>query len=419
MFVKDLKLRSNVSLILVIVLNKNGNSSIMISARANINPNLLTWARQTIGLDIEISAKKIAVKKEVLEQWESGEKRPTINQLRKAANVYKRSLAVFFLPTPPSAPEFPTDFRLLPENMDRILSPNVLVEIRLCNRKREIALELAKINDLKVGNQLSTANLNNDIERLAQRERDFLEIDMKTQFKSGDLYASLKMWKRSLEDKGILVFQSNDVSLSDMRGYSFFNDEYPYIIINPKDAPNARIFSLFHEYCHLLLRNGGICDMSEYGNSNISQFEVFCNHFAAAFLVPKDEILKEPIVEDNLDPDQWPDESIQALANKYKVSREVIIRRLTTLGRASHSFYRIKRKQFIEELRQKKSSDKDIIVPQFRKALSRNGEMYTTLVVDSFRNQKINISDVSDYLGIRLKHLPKIESEIMNARLSS
>ena len=95
------------------------------------------------------------------------------------------------------------------------------------------------------------------------------------------------------------------------------------------------------------------------------------------------------------------------------------IRRLAGLDRATLSFYKKKRQQFIEEIRQKKSSDKDIIVPQYRQALSRNGEMYTTLVIDSFKNQKINISDVADYLGIRLKHLPKIESEIMHVRLSS
>jgi len=393
----------------------------MISARANINPDLLTWARQTIGLDLDISAKKIAVKKELLEQWESGEKKPTINQLRKAANVYKRSLAVFFLPAPPSLPKISTDFRLLPENMDHDLSPNVLLEIRLCNRKREIALELAKINKLKVENQLSTANLNDDVEKLAQRERDFLKIDLQTQFKSKDLYAALKLWKRGLEDKGILVFQSSGASLDDMRGYSFFDNEYPYIIINPKDAPNARIFSLFHEYCHLLLRNGGICDMyePEYGDPDIFRFEVFCNHFAAAFLVPKDELLDEPIVKANRNPDQWSDDSIRTLANKYKVSREVIIRRLTTLDRATLSFYRKKRLQFIKEIKQKKSSDRDIIIPQYRQVLSRNGEMYTTLVIDSFRNQKINISDVADYLGMRLKHLPKIESEIMHTKLSS
>lgn len=392
----------------------------MISARANINPDILTWARQTIGLDIEKSAKKIAVKKELLEQWESGEKKPTINQLRKAANAYKRSLAVFFLPAPPSVPKMSADFRLLPENIDHNLSPNLLLDIRLCNRKRDIAVELSKMNELKVEPQLSTANLNDDIEELAQRERDFLKIDLDTQFKSNDLYSVLKMWKRALEGKGILVFQSSGASLDDMRGYSFFADEYPYIIINPKDAPNARIFSLFHEYCHLLLRNGGICDMyeSEYGDSYISRFEVFCNHFAAAFLIPKDDLLEEVIVKANHNPDQWSDDSIRKLASKYKVSREVMIRRLTTLECATIRLYREKRQQFIQEMKLKKGSDKDIIVPQYRQALSRNGEMYTSLVIDSFRNHNINISDVSDYLGIRLKHLPKIESEIMHAKLS-
>jgi len=392
----------------------------MISARANINPDILTWARQTIGLDIEKSAKKIAVKKELLEQWESGEKRPTINQLRKAANAYKRSLAVFFLPAPPSVPKMSADFRLLPENIDYNLSPNLLLDIRLCNRKRDIAVELSKMNELKVEPQLSTANLNDDIEELAQRERNFLKIDLDTQFTSNDLYLVLKMWKRALEGKGILVFQSSGASLDDMRGYSFFADEYPYIIINPKDAPNARIFSLFHEYCHLLLRNGGICDMyeSEYGDSYISRFEVFCNHFAAAFLIPKDDLLEEAIVKANHNPDQWSDDSIRKLASKYKVSREVMIRRLTTLECATLRLYREKRQQFIQEMKLKKGSDKDIIVPQYRQALSRNGEMYTSLVIDSFRNHNINISDVSDYLGIRLKHLPKIESEIMHAKLS-
>jgi len=298
----------------------------------------------------------------------------------------------------------------LPENIDHKLSPNILIEIRLCNRKREIALELARINELKVENQLYSANLNNDVEKLAQRERDFLGIDLQTQFESKNPYAALKLWKRAIEDKKILVFQSSGISLADMRGHSFFDNEYPYIIINPKDAPNARIFSLFHEYCHLLLRSGGICDMyeSEYGDINISRFEVFCNQFAAAFLVPEDELLEEPIVKSNHDPDQWSDDSIRKLANKYKVSREVIIRRLAGLDRATLSFYKKKRQQFIEEIRQKKSSDKDIIVPQYRQALSRNGEMYTTLVIDSFKNQKINISDVADYLGIRLKKFRKL-----------
>ncbi|MBE0524506.1 MAG: ImmA/IrrE family metallo-endopeptidase [Methanosarcinales archaeon] len=392
----------------------------MISARANINPDLLTWARQTVGLDIEKSAKKIAIDPKLLEQWESGEKKPTINQLRKAANAYKRSLAVFFLSDPPSLPNISMDFRLLPENMDHELSYDTLVQIRQCNRRQEIAIELAKMINLETGNELSIAHLNDDPEKLAQRERDFLNINIQNQFKLKDKYAALRFWKKTLEDKGILVFQSSKVQISEMRGYSGYNEEYPFIIINSKDTPTARIFSLFHEYCHLLLRNGGICDMyeSDYKN-NISRFEVFCNHFAAAFLVPKAGLLKEPLVKQNLDPDQWSDENIRKLANKYKVSREVIIRRLTTLDLVTLEFYRTKRKQLLEELKLMKSPDEDVKIPYYRKVLSWNGEMYSNLVLESYREQKINMSDVADYLGVRLKHLPKIESELMRSEMSS
>ncbi len=404
---------------ILIILKFGGIAYKMISA--NINPDLLIWARKAMGFDIEETAKKIPVKTNVLEKWESGEKKPTINQLRKIANVYKRSSAVFFLPKSPPVPKISNDFRLLPESIEKKLSPRILTEIRLCNRKREIALELAKTTDLKIENELFIANLDDDIEKLAQRERDFINIDLQTQFNLKDVYAALKLWKNVLENKRILVFQSTGIPVSDMRGYSYFDKEYPFIIINSSDSPNARIFSLFHEYCHLLLRNGGICDMYEpvqKGNLYRSEFEVFCNHFAAAFLIPKDKLMDEPIVKANSNPNEWSDDSIQKLSRKYKVSREVIIRRLTTLNRATIECYIKKHRQYSEEAKRLETSDKEIIVPQYRKALSRNGEMYTSLVIESFREQKINMSDVADYLGIRLKHLPRIESEIMNTKLS-
>ncbi|MCZ7384408.1 MAG: XRE family transcriptional regulator [Candidatus Methanoperedens sp.] len=389
---------------------------------ANINPDLLIWARKAMGFEIEETAKKIPVKTDVLEKWESGEKKPTINQLRKIANVYKRSLAVFFLSKSPPVPKISNDFRLLPESIEKKLSPRILTEIRLCNRKREIALELAKMTDLKIENELSIAHLDDDIEKLAQRERDFINIDIQTQFNLKDVYTALKLWKNVFETKGILVFQSTGIPVSDMRGYSYFDKEYPFIIINSNDTPNARIFSLFHEYCHLLLRNGGICDMYEpmqKGNIYHSELEIFCNRFAAAFLIPKNKLMDESIVKANSNPNKWSDDSIQKLSHKYKVSREVIIRRLTTLNRATIECYREKHTQYSEEAKRLETSNKEIIVPQYRKAMSRNGEMYTSLVIESFREKKINMSDVADYLGIRLKHLPRIESEIMNTKLSS
>lgn len=81
---------------------------------ALITPALLVWARETAGFDIPTAAKKIGVQPDRLAGWEQGQRRPSIPQLRKLANVYKRPIAVFYLPEPPAAEAVIRDFRRLP-----------------------------------------------------------------------------------------------------------------------------------------------------------------------------------------------------------------------------------------------------------------------------------------------------------------
>jgi transcriptional regulator with XRE-family HTH domain len=81
---------------------------------ALITPVLLVWARETAGFDIPTAAKKIGVHPDRLAGWEQAQRRPSIPQLRKLANVYKRPIAVFYLPEPPAAEASIRNFRRLP-----------------------------------------------------------------------------------------------------------------------------------------------------------------------------------------------------------------------------------------------------------------------------------------------------------------
>ena len=48
--------------------------------------------------------------------WEKGKSAPTYAQLEKLAySLYKRPLAVFFLPVPPPEPDIKQEFRTLPD----------------------------------------------------------------------------------------------------------------------------------------------------------------------------------------------------------------------------------------------------------------------------------------------------------------
>jgi transcriptional regulator with XRE-family HTH domain len=67
----------------------------MPSIPAPVETSVLRWARESCGLSALEAARKLNVLDDRVEAWEAGTAVPTIAQLRKAAEVYKRSLAVF------------------------------------------------------------------------------------------------------------------------------------------------------------------------------------------------------------------------------------------------------------------------------------------------------------------------------------
>lgn len=66
---------------------------------------MLEWARKSANISVESADSKVPCSVDRLEKWEKGEEYPTINQAEKLANIYKRPLAVFFLP---EIPDFKT-----------------------------------------------------------------------------------------------------------------------------------------------------------------------------------------------------------------------------------------------------------------------------------------------------------------------
>jgi transcriptional regulator with XRE-family HTH domain len=74
-----------------------GLSDMAASLAAPINHDLLVWARKTAGYSVEAAAGKLGLKPEKLDAIERGDRPPSFAQIKKAADVYRRPLAVFFL----------------------------------------------------------------------------------------------------------------------------------------------------------------------------------------------------------------------------------------------------------------------------------------------------------------------------------
>ena len=90
---------------------------------AGVRPELLRWCRATVGLSTADVATMLKRTQEEIEAWESGAEAPTYPQLEKLAyDIYKRPLAIFFLPTPPKESLPQSEFRTLPDADMRTLS---------------------------------------------------------------------------------------------------------------------------------------------------------------------------------------------------------------------------------------------------------------------------------------------------------
>jgi transcriptional regulator with XRE-family HTH domain len=85
----------------------------MASTLAHVTPEVLRWARESIGFDLEFAAQRIGVKPEKLAGAEAGDLMLTLRQAEKAADAYDRPLAALFLPEPPSEEPQEAKFRRL------------------------------------------------------------------------------------------------------------------------------------------------------------------------------------------------------------------------------------------------------------------------------------------------------------------
>jgi len=219
----------------------------------------------------------------------------------------------------------------------------------------------------------------------------------------------------------VLVFQASRIASEEASGFAFWSDVLPFMVINRKDAYARRTFSMFHELAHLMLRQSGVSDLDIEGPrpADDEKIEVFCNQVAAAALMPRDLFLKEAsIAAKGSGRHEWDDATVQSLSLTYGVSREAIVRRLLTLGRTTDAFYRRKRSQYAVEFQQQrqrereKNEGKPIPRNMPRETVADYGKPFVRRVIENYHLDRISLSDVSGYLGVKVRHVPGIEQQL-------
>ncbi|MHA0041788.1 helix-turn-helix domain-containing protein [Deinococcus sp. PEB2-63] len=384
------------------------------SVEPKLNPAILVWARETAGLSVDEAAKKLGVKAEKLEQCERGDKFLTFNQLKTAANVYKRSLAAFLLPEPPEVPRMLPDFRSLENREVGKYSSSLMIDIRRAKNRRLRFIEIMNLLerpipsfDLRI-----KASLETDPSYIAEFARAWLEVSMEQQTEWRGKYTALHNWIEIFEKKGVLVFQTSKVAKDEMIGLCISNGVMPIILLNGKYTPNSKVFTMMHELVHLMIGiegvSGEIDESIDARNGDYREIEFFCNRVAAEILVPKKDLENRFFSKIDVNYD---DQLLQKIANTYSVSLEVALRRLKDIGRVTDStFY-----QSLERIKEgyvqasRAEGSKKTIVPHFRMVLRDNGKLFTSGVVEAFDRKLINSSDFGEFLGTNIGHYGDIK----------
>lgn len=388
------------------------------SIPALVEPTVLRWARESIGLTPLAAARKIHVPEGRVEEWERGEIQPTVAQLRSAATVYKRPLGVFFLPESPTDFDTMRDFRRLADADVGQWSPELHGEYRRAQTQREYALELAELEDEPPPSTWRIDRLPDDDEALATEARKTLLTRSPLPVPTGAAspYDHLNAWTAALEEAGVLVLatQRGGVSPKEMRAFSLYFDLLPVIVVNGSDSPRARLFSLLHEYVHLLLHTGGLCDTvtDVRATTPDRRLEARCNAVAAAIVMPDRVVLAlQTVIARKSAPDSWTYEALRTAAAPFGVSAEAFLRRLLTLGRVSRQFYQARREEFLAAYEDGEGRAATGGGNWYRTTARDLGKGYVRRVADAHRRRVIDSYTAASYLNVKVDQIPQLARE--------
>ena len=376
----------------------------------NITPKVAKWARESAGFTEEEAARKIGRSPDEITGWESGELRPSMSQIRKASEVYKRPLAVFFLPEPPQ--DFATlrDFRRLPADVPREYSPNLRFLIRQTRARQEWLRDFLESENRPPLDFIGSARPSDDPVTLAQRIRKAIGVAPDEIQACRTREDALQLWLSRSEMSGVFVFRAGNlrwekIDVVEARGFALSDEYAPFIFLNAQDAKAAQVFTLAHELAHLWLDESGVSNLRTAASPSTETdiIEVFCNRVAAEILVPQDAFQERWKQQDA---DKTLEERIQSNSRHFKVSEWVIVRRLLDWGQISKTKYdkltHDYEQQWREARQQQKENQAEGGPSPYLLKLINNGYAFSRVVLSAYQNGGVSGRDTSSLLGVKL-----------------
>lgn len=385
----------------------------MTAIPADVNPQLLIWAREQSGHDADRIAKRLQVKAARVLAWEAGEQKPTFRQVEKLAQFLHRPFSVFFLPAPPQLSPLAAEYRRLAGVEPGHESPELRLALRAMLIRRENALNLMGELGEQVPAFRISAHLDETAQEVGRRLREASAISVAIQLSWPDEWRAWNAWRSSAEQMGVLVFQFSKVRLDEVRGLALPRAPLPVVAINGKEQPAAKIYTLFHEMVHLMLsaaKEETVALDERRSASAWAKVERFAEVAASHALVP-DDALRTVIRDLGLPTGVWDIPGVRRLSKKFHVTPLATATRLREAGFMTRDHYRHWRTEWDAYVAALPPRRGGFATPA-EKALSRAGRPFAQLVLEALSANRITSVDAAHYLDLRFGHFDDLRAHL-------
>lgn len=367
-----------------------------------INHNLLVWARESIAMSKNQASEKTGISTSRLTQLEEGDRKPTLDELKELAKVYKRTIATLLLNEPPNEKPLPKDRRTVNSKDIGKFHEKTIIAVRKARALAQSYVELRQELGIQIPKFNITASLKNNPKDVAKRVSELLQISEVREINNINL--ALEAYIEKVESLGIAVFQLS-LTQDNLRGLSIVDDIIPIIgIKRGQEAAHSKTFTLFHELGHIILNQGGLCDLSL--NTDI-EIEKWCNSFSSGILIPNEELLQSEIVNSKRISGNkiWNKMDLIKLGSIFHVGPLAILRSLLENKLTTPAFYQEKHIAWNKPQfgRAKEPKGREL----YKESLQERGRTYVSLAFSAFDQNRIDLKDLSDFLGLKISYIPK------------
>lgn len=345
--------------------------------KANINPQVLQWARKRLFPSVEAASGPLNVPAKRLEKWERGEDSPTFNQARKMAGRLRTPFGYFYLSSPP--PEHPLP---MPDFRSSVCAPpgiDLMEVIHDAQRKQAWYREEMLYNSRPPLSFIGRFSVKSPLQDIADDIRGTIGIDIELRQNANSWQSFLTELVRQTEDAGILVLRSGvamgnthrKLDTTEFRGFAIIDDYAPVIFINAQDSVTAQTFTLAHELAHVWIGESGVSSpdfhLSLPGYEN--PVEQVCHSVAEKLLEPEVAFLRD------MPAYSWPSENSYWKQYGSKAAKHI--------NTASYMNY---------------------LTP----VLTRNSRRFTEAIIVALAEERIRHTDVAGLLNVKGRTLDSI-----------